>query len=76
MQGEFERGMMEPEAIVGAFYQVVNWGHNAMHHNILGCYECWMYWLYYCSKMIYNWDHMLHHGPLGVDCCPGYGYQD
>src|SRR5579872_1760948 len=37
MQEEFERGTMGPEEIIGAFQQVVNWAHDATHHDVLGC---------------------------------------
>jgi hypothetical protein len=67
---------MTPEALVGAFQQVVNWVYDAMHHDVLGCSECCLDWVWYCSHLVHNMDHMLHHCPLGVDCCPGYGYQD
>src|SRR5579872_6169342 len=76
MQEEFERGTMGQEEIIGVFCQVVNWVHDATHHDVLGCYECRLDWLHYCPRTVYNQDHMLHHCPLGVDCCPGYGYQD
>src|SRR5579872_2526460 len=76
MQEEFERGMMGPEEIIGAFRQVVNWAHDTTHHDVLGCYECRSDWLHYCPRTINNPDHMLHLCPLGVDCCPGYGAQD
>src|SRR5579872_4227183 len=76
MQEEFERGTMGPEEIIGVFRQVVNWVHDATHHDILCCYECWSDWLHYCPQTINNPDHMLHLCPLGVDCCPGYGYQE
>src|SRR5579872_3831224 len=76
MQEEFERGTMGPEEIIGAFHQVVNWAHDATHHNVLGCYKCRSDWLHYCPRTINNPNHMLHLCPLGVDCCPGYGYQD
>src|SRR5579872_6962517 len=74
MQEEFKRGMMGQEEIIGAFHQVVNWVHDATHHDILGCYECRPDWLHYYPNTIYNLDHMLHRCPLGVDCCSGYGY--
>src|SRR5579872_548942 len=76
MQKEFERGTMGPEEIIGVFCQVVNWAHDATHHDVLGCYECRSDWLHYCPRTINNPDHMLHLCPLGVDCCPGYGAQD
>src|SRR5579872_5642632 len=76
MQEEFERGTMGPEEIIGAFRQVVNWAHDATHHDVLGCYECRSDWLHYCPRTINNPDHMLHLCPLGVDCCPGYSYQE
>src|SRR5579872_2899666 len=44
MQEEFERGTMGPEEIIGAFRQVVNWAHDATHHDVLGCYECRSDW--------------------------------
>src|SRR5579872_509326 len=45
MQEEFKRGTMGLEEIIGVFHQVVNWAHDAMHHEVLGCYECRSDWL-------------------------------
>src|SRR5579872_5108362 len=33
MQEEFKRVIMGPEEIIGVFQQVVNWVHDAMHHD-------------------------------------------